>query len=627
MALLLYALLVVLPGAVFGGLLWRQLDQDQSRQMQEVPAAVEDGAARFSQAMAARIRAILMEEEGRSPLDFLRYDQSFDSSGLMISKQSVLHREERRDGVLGWFAQDPGAPRGEHLTVFRGNKRWGRAEREESKRLKGLVQDLLSAKQVDSGLRRLQSTGFIPGLLSGLGTPWQETQNSPSRISTGREFWLDFDEVAVSLHPRQAEDGGRRCADRDIRAASISLNITQILIRATPFDLRMVRDEEDNLRLTATRIVVMDPIDVPAEAANESYWRCLNPLRVRQAWLHGVIIDGDWLAGTITNQTRAEVLPEGQILLQESEIEALGEGNWQVALATPLQDLGVRFENPLDRSPFSLAVATDVRHLQQSLSQRMLWFAALVLMMLISLGVGLNLLLASVKASQEQTRRTENFVAAVTHELRTPIASVRMYGEMLRDGWAKDSKVQDRYLGHILTASERLSSLVERVINKRRLSEAPETPQAGDLAAAVRDAIEEVSSQDLDDLKVHMETDLPQAIFSADGVRMVVINLIENARKYAPTATGDEPLEIRLARSKSRVVLEVSDRGPGIQKSDHKRVLEPFLRLGDETTREAIGTGLGLHLVALYARAMKARLELVERPGGGLTVRLGFRRA
>jgi len=257
----------------------------------------------------------------------------------------------------------------------------------------------------------------------------------------------------------------------------------------------------------------------------------------------------------------------------------------------------------------------------------MRWFAALVIVMLISLGVGLNLLLSSLRASQEQARRTENFVAAVTHELRTPIAAVRLHGEMLRDGWIQDPERQQESLEHILSASSRLSGLVEQVIDKRRLEEAPTRPEAGDLTEAIASALEEVGPLEGEDLELDLENNLPQALFTVDGVRAVVINLIENARKYAPVKMGGEPIQIRLFRQGSRVILEVSDRGPGIRTQDQQRAIEPFVRLGDEATRKASGTGLGLHLVAQYARAMEARLDLIERDGGGLTVRLAFRQA
>ncbi|HIG87573.1 MAG TPA: HAMP domain-containing histidine kinase [Planctomycetes bacterium] len=626
-ALLLYALLVVLPGAVFGSLLWRQLQQDQTRQLKEVPAAVEDSAARFSQAMAGRIQALLAEEESRNPLDYLPWDQSLDPNGRMVSKRSVLQRVERREGILAWFSQDSEAPHEQQLTIYRGQERGGRTEREETVRVQRVAQELLSQRRLVSSLELLGSSAFIPSGFSGREGLLERGSSSPSRVSSGREFWLDFEQVAVSLHPRQTEDGRSRCADRDIRAASISLGITQVLIRTTPFELRMMRDEEYNLRLTATRVVVMDPVEVPPEASREEFWRCLAPLRQRQAWLHGVILDGDWLEAVFTTQTKAEVLPEGQVLLPENEALELEFQDWRMAMASPLNELGIAFADPADRARFSFAVATNVRDLGQSLKQRMRWFAALVIVMLISLGVGLNLLLSSLRASQEQARRTENFVAAVTHELRTPIAAVRLHGEMLRDGWIKDPERQQESLEHILSASDRLSGLVEQVIDKRRLEEAPTRPEAGDLTEVIASALEEVGPLGGEDLKLDLENNLPQALFTVNGVRAVVINLIENARKYAPVEEGGEPIQIHLYRQGSRVILEVSDRGPGIRTQDQRRAIEPFVRLGDEATRKASGTGLGLHLVAQYARAMEARLELIERDGGGLTVRLAFRQA
>lgn len=624
-ALLLYALLVVLPGAVFGGLLWRQLNQDQARQLEEAPAAVQDGATRFSQAMAARVRAILAQEENRNPLDYLLWDQSFDAKGVMISKPSVLNREERREGILAWFAQDPEAPGGQQLTVFRGREQFGRAEREDTKRLDKVAQDLLSLRRVDWGMEHLGSGGLSFGDYSSKEAG--RVGSSPSRISSGREFWLDFGQVAVSLHPRQTETSRSRCADQDIRAASISLQVTQVLIRTTPFDLRMVRDEEDNLRLTATRVVVMDPIEVPPGTEHESFWHCLDPLRRRQAWLHGVVLDGDWLERMYTTQTKAEVLPEGQVLLASSAAHELDPDEWILALARPLDDLGITFDRPVDQDRFSFAVATNVGDLGRRLQQRMLWFAALVIVMLISLGVGLNLLLSSLQASRAHVHRTENFVAAVTHELRTPIAAIRLHGEMLRDGWIKDPDRQQAALEHILSASNRLTGLVQRVIDKRRLEEVPPEPEPGDLGATTKSTLAEIDALEGSDVSLELEPNLPQALFTEDGVRGVLINLIENARKYAPVSEGQEKIRVSLASEGLRLVLDVSDRGPGIRPEDYQRVLEPFVRLGTEATREATGTGLGLHLVAQYARAMKARLDLRERPGGGLTVRLTFRKA
>ena len=106
----------------------------------------------------------------------------------------------------------------------------------------------------------------------------------------------------------------------------------------------------------------------------------------------------------------------------------------------------------------------------------------------------------------------------------------------------------------------------------------------------------------------------------------MLVNLVDNARKYAPVAEGEEPILISTTVDrKGRVLLEVSDRGPGIPENERSRIFDAFYRIGDERTRSARGTGLGLHLVALQARTMRARVQAMAREGGGATLRVTFR--
>jgi two-component system sensor histidine kinase KdpD len=106
-----------------------------------------------------------------------------------------------------------------------------------------------------------------------------------------------------------------------------------------------------------------------------------------------------------------------------------------------------------------------------------------------------------------------------------------------------------------------------------------------------------------------------------------VTNLVENARKYAAVPPGGEPILVRTRRQGSAVLLEVLDRGPGIPPAERSRVFEAFYRMGDEHTRTARGTGLGLHLVALHAEAMGGAVEVRGRPGGGTEFRISLRPA
>jgi two-component system sensor histidine kinase CiaH len=112
-----------------------------------------------------------------------------------------------------------------------------------------------------------------------------------------------------------------------------------------------------------------------------------------------------------------------------------------------------------------------------------------------------------------------------------------------------------------------------------------------------------------------------------EGVRSIVSNLVENARKYAPVtaaALAPEPIVVKTHVLADNVVLDVMDRGPGIPHAERTKIFDAFYRVGNERTRTARGTGLGLHLVALQSAAMGARVAVLDRKGGGSLFRITF---
>jgi signal transduction histidine kinase len=247
-------------------------------------------------------------------------------------------------------------------------------------------------------------------------------------------------------------------------------------------------------------------------------------------------------------------------------------------------------------------------------------------MLLVTLAIGMTLLYRSVHRELDQAHRMQNFVAAVTHELRTPISTIRLHAEMLHDGWVEGSKQQE-YYGRIVRETQRLSTLVERVLEKSRLKENVTQPVAGDLNEHVQALQEDLSPPEGEpnDLAFQLEPKLPKVWLTAEGVGMIVSNLVENARKYAPA--GAEPILVRTRWSNGRVLLEVLDRGPGVPATERERVFDAFYRIGSEHTRTTTGTGLGLHLVRLHAETCGAQASVEDRPGGGSVFRVAFRPA
>lgn len=230
----------------------------------------------------------------------------------------------------------------------------------------------------------------------------------------------------------------------------------------------------------------------------------------------------------------------------------------------------------------------------------------------------------------EDARRTENFVSAVTHELRTPVAAIRLYAEMLRDGWVAEPDKQKDYHERIVTETLRLETMVERVLEKGRLIPGRGKAQPGDLSAAVEALCGEYESTGARDLRWEFADELPPVDFHDEALHSILTNLVENARKYAPVPLGspdEEKIRIVTRLEKGRPVLEVSDRGPGIPDPEKPRVLRAFYRIGNEATRSSRGTGLGLHLVDLQARALGGGITILDREGGGTTFRVHFQKS
>jgi signal transduction histidine kinase len=243
-------------------------------------------------------------------------------------------------------------------------------------------------------------------------------------------------------------------------------------------------------------------------------------------------------------------------------------------------------------------------------------------------GIGLFVLFRAVRRESDVARRKQDFVAAVTHELKTPLAGIRMYADMLKEGWVPEGESSASYAERIVDETKRLSGLVDQVLDFAAFERgvASFSPVPGDLGRAVSEAAE-LCRPAADEagvaLRVEPATGHPSVSFDGSLVRSLVVNLVDNAIKYSARAPTKE-VAIRVEPAPGEVVVSVADRGVGIPKADRERVFEPFFRSGDELTRTAKGVGIGLALVARYARAHGARIELESEVGQGTTVRVRF---
>ena len=239
------------------------------------------------------------------------------------------------------------------------------------------------------------------------------------------------------------------------------------------------------------------------------------------------------------------------------------------------------------------------------------------------LGGGLGLGRA-VWTELEFARRRSDFVAAVSHELKTPLTTIRMYAEMLRDGMVASPERQREYHATITAESDRLGRLIANVLELARLERGGPValPVVGAVEPVLRDALEIVRPQvERAGFRIALTVaaDLPAARIDRDALVQVVVNLVDNAVKFA--ADGDRTIALTLRpTSDGRVELMVRDHGPGVPGHQQARVFEPFWRGERELTRRTKGTGIGLALVRGLVERMGGEVRAHNHPEGGFEV-------
>jgi signal transduction histidine kinase len=285
---------------------------------------------------------------------------------------------------------------------------------------------------------------------------------------------------------------------------------------------------------------------------------------------------------------------------------------YQTRLIAPFSDLELNFG--LARLPVGAG------------SQIIIW-AALILSLVL---VGGFLLLYRLGASAIALgQQQQDFVSAVSHELKTPLTSIRMYGEMLREGWADETR-KKTYYDFIFNESERLSRLINNVLHLARMTRNEQKPSLEDteLESVLTELRPKLESQ-LENAGFKLELNCAESALAAklridsDWLAQILINLVDNAIKFSADAEDKiVQITIRLLQDKA-MQISVRDFGPGVAKDQMKKIFKLFYRSENELTRETIGTGIGLALVHQLVTGMGGEVDVVNcEPGVEFRLRL-----
>jgi signal transduction histidine kinase len=262
--------------------------------------------------------------------------------------------------------------------------------------------------------------------------------------------------------------------------------------------------------------------------------------------------------------------------------------------------------------PAGASARSDVRR------QAMLFMAAFALLLLV-IALGLGATYRVIKRETEMAHLKSDFVANVSHDLKTPLSLIRMFGETLELGRVPDEATRREYYAVITRESERLTRLIDNVLDFSRIEGGRQRYDVGPHAVEpliheVLDTFRYSLAQRGFKLEVEVAADLPEALVDAEAIKQALANLVDNALKYS---TERRRLAVSARREGTDVVIEVADDGIGIPAAEAKRIFEKFYRIGRSETQGTRGSGVGLALVKHIVEAHGGHVSVESRPGQG----------
>jgi two-component system, OmpR family, sensor kinase len=240
------------------------------------------------------------------------------------------------------------------------------------------------------------------------------------------------------------------------------------------------------------------------------------------------------------------------------------------------------------------------------------------------LGAALNQMLTRIEAAFDERIRSEarlrQFAADASHELRTPVATIRGYAELYRAGGLGDTGELGEAMRRTEDEAVRMGALIDDLLHLARLDQGrPLVREPVDLAILAGDVVRDVTALQ-PSRPITAAIDGPVTVLGDEArLRQVVSNLVGNALVHTPPAT---PVDVRVTRTGQRAVLEVADQGPGMSAEAASRAFERFYRADPSRSRHQGGSGLGLAIVDATVRAHDGEATLTSRPSAGTTVRI-----
>ena len=251
-------------------------------------------------------------------------------------------------------------------------------------------------------------------------------------------------------------------------------------------------------------------------------------------------------------------------------------------------------------------------------------FLYIFIAIVIILAFGLFFTLKAVRDELNLSKMKSYFMSTVSHEFKSPLTSIRQMAEMLVQGRVPSTERQHKYHTTILQQSERLSHLIDNILDFSKMEEGQkifhfEKADITPVVENIAESFKEQTAMQGFNISLSLTAPVPDVVFDREAMEQVLHNLLDNACKYS----GDSrDIEIQVLTKGINVIITVEDHGIGIRKEDLDKIFSRFYRAGEELTQTAKGSGIGLTIVRQIVKAHNGTIDVESEPGKGSIFRI-----
>jgi signal transduction histidine kinase len=282
---------------------------------------------------------------------------------------------------------------------------------------------------------------------------------------------------------------------------------------------------------------------------------------------------------------------------------------------------GYLLESNLDR-PFSnwkAAVGLKDTNIDELARDSFLHSAGATVLILVFLLAGVALTIRATDREARLAQAKSNFVANVSHELKTPLSLLSLFSEILELGLVNDEEKKTEYYRIIRHESLRLNNVIDNILDFAKIEAGRKTYRfaESDMAEVIENVLFSYRYQITNsgfDVQTNMQPDLPPVVIDRDAMSQAISNLVDNAIKYSREV---KQLSIKTETLGSDLSIEIADRGIGIPRAEQEKVFEKFYRVGNGLVHDVKGSGLGLSLVKHIIEAHKGTISVASDTGKG----------